>query len=721
MKQIELADLDIPRKFLDSFRKDNISKLYPPQVEAIQKGLFSGGNLVLAMPTASGKTLLATLAMIKHLTSHNKKAVYIVPLIALANEKYNYYKNLFGDSFKVAVSVGDLDSKGPWLKDYNVVVATSEKLDSLIRHDANWIRDIGLIVIDEIHLLNDAGRGPTLEILISLLRKLLPKAQILALSATIGNSSELSRWLDAELVTSTFRPVTLYEGVCFQSKIKFLDKPALKLDDIAEEGIVQDTIKNLKKQALIFVSSRRNAEGLAERLSHIVGAWLTPKEREKLKSISQLALKRLEVPTRQCKRLSLVLRNGVAFHHAGLISKQKILIEDNFRQGNIKLIVATPTLAFGLNLPAFRVLVRDLKRYYAGRGSCYIPVLEYKQFAGRAGRPQYDKFGEAILLAKSEQEADEFFEQYISAEPESIESKLAQEATLRMHTLSLISQGFCNSCKSLLEFLSTTFFGFQYDNIYLIEEKIAAILNDLKTWDFIYSEKDKIKPTALGKRISQLYLDPKSAHFFIECLKNAQNLGMTELGILQMISYVDEVHPLLSVKTKDLELLTDVVSRNKEKFLIDVPLFYDEDYSDFLRSVKTSLCFFEWMNEKTEDKLLDTFQVTPGELHGKLEVADWLLYCILEIVRLIKYQTVMSHFRRLRVRLHYGIKEELLELVSLRDIGRVRARRLFNAGIRDFSMLRSAKREKLKNILGPNISEKVLRQVVPKETLVKRW
>jgi helicase len=120
------------------------------------------------------------------------------------------------------------------------------------------------------------------------------------------------------------------------------------------------------------------------------------------------------------------------------------------------------------------------------------------------------------------------------------------------------------------------------------------------------------------------------------------------------------------------------------------------------------------MDEKGEDGLLDTFQITPGELHAKLEIADWLMYCVSEIARLLKHQAILTYLRRIRVRLHYGIKEELLELVSLRDIGRMRARRMFNAGIKDFSVLKKTHIKRLENILGPNISRKVLQQLEQK-------
>src|SRR3989338_1558793 len=157
----------------------------------------------------------------------------------------------------------------------------------------------------------------------------------------------------------------------------------------AAVNLALDTIAK-GKQAIIFVNTKRSAESLAEKIS-----LKTAIKEEKLASE---ILHVLSSPTRQCQRLSNIARKGIAFHHSGLVSGQRKLIEDNFRRGAIKIIAATPTLAIGVDLPAFRVIIRDLKRYGLW-GMDYIPVLEYEQQSGRAGRPSYDNYGEAIIIA----------------------------------------------------------------------------------------------------------------------------------------------------------------------------------------------------------------------------------------------------------------------------------------------------------------------------------
>lgn len=211
---------NIPQELYKILEKE-IIKLRPAQEKAIKKGLLDRKNLLVCTPTASGKTLIAELAALKSIIEGNGKAVYIVPLKALASEKYKDFKKRYGNVAKIALSMGDIDSSDSYLVDYDLIITTSEKLDSLTRHHAPWLSLVSVIIIDEIHLLNDTNRGPTLEILITILRQLLKKVQIIGLSATIGNSEELAEWLKAELVIDNWRPVKLHKGVYLDGEVEF--------------------------------------------------------------------------------------------------------------------------------------------------------------------------------------------------------------------------------------------------------------------------------------------------------------------------------------------------------------------------------------------------------------------------------------------------------------------------------------------------------------------
>ncbi|MBC8500957.1 MAG: DEAD/DEAH box helicase [DPANN group archaeon] len=211
----------IPKKVFSVLKKRGFEELRPCQTKSINKGLFKDKNLLVCTPTASGKTLVAELAILNAIFHDKGKIIYVVPLRALASEKYKDFKKLYEKHFRIAISSGDIDSADSYLARYNLIITTSEKLDSLLRHRAHWISQVKVVVLDEIHLLTDPSRGPTLEILITVLRKLLPKLQIIGLSATIGNPKELAKWLSAELVLDHWRPVRLDKGVYLHDEIEF--------------------------------------------------------------------------------------------------------------------------------------------------------------------------------------------------------------------------------------------------------------------------------------------------------------------------------------------------------------------------------------------------------------------------------------------------------------------------------------------------------------------
>ena len=217
---LESIQKELPNELFNILDKE-IKELRPAQEKAVKHGLLNNKNLLVCTPTASGKTLIAELAAIKNILEGKGKAIYIVPLKALANEKFKDFKKRYGHIVRIALSIGDLDSADPYLADYDLIICTAEKLDSLIRHHTPWLSSVATVIVDEVHMMNDVSRGPTLEILITILRKLLKNMQLIALSATIGNPEELAEWLDAELVIDNWRPVKLHKGIYLEEEIEF--------------------------------------------------------------------------------------------------------------------------------------------------------------------------------------------------------------------------------------------------------------------------------------------------------------------------------------------------------------------------------------------------------------------------------------------------------------------------------------------------------------------
>lgn len=706
---MKIESLDLPDEVKRFYLDSGILELYPPQAEAVEKGLLKGRNLLAAIPTASGKTLLAELAMLKSIQAGGK-ALYIVPLRALASEKFRRFQEFAELGVRVGISTGDYDQRDEGLGVNDIIVATSEKTDSLLRNETAWMRDISVVVADEVHLIDSADRGPTLEVTLAKLRKMNPSCQILALSATVGNADELAAWLEAELVVSEWRPTELLEGVLLNGIFYCKDKEKLVEQPTKDEAInlVLDTLKE-GGQCLVFESSRKNCMAFAKKAASTVKKMSSIENREALARIADEVLENSETDT--STTLAACIRSGTAFHHAGLTTPLRELVEDGFREGKIKLISSTPTLAAGLNLPARRVIIRSYRRYSSENGMKPIPVLEYKQMAGRAGRPRLDPYGEAVLLAKSNEEFIFLFENYIEAEAEDIWSKLGTENALRTHVLSTIANGFARAKGELMEFLEATFFAFQYSNFGL-STVVDECLGFLRK-EGMLEDSEALVPTSFGKLVSKLYLDPLSAAIIAKGLREAENL--TELTLLHLVCSTPDMR-LLYMRSQDYQDINDYVMAHAGEFAKVPNPFNITEYEWFLGEVKTSLLLLDWIRERSENDICSKFGIGEGDIRAIADIAEWIMHVAAQLARLLDFKGV-KEASELEKRIHYGAGPELMELLDIRSIGRVRARKLYEAGFRSTADLSGASPEKVAVLMGPKIAEKIFKQIGRKEAV----
>jgi helicase len=717
---VKITDLSIPESVKEIIIRSGIIELYPPQEEAIKAGALEGKNLVLASPTASGKTLVAEFCALKHILEKNGKIVYLTPLRALANEKFDEFKKYAsiskadGKRVKIGISTGDFDSSDPWLERYDIIITTNEKADSLLRHRAKWMDEISLIVADEVHLLNEAERGPTLEVVLARLMQINPNMQILALSATINNVEEIAGWLKADYVTTEWRPVLLKEGTLLHEEIQFRDGDARKIERKTRDSTINLALNTVKSggQALIFGSTRKSAVMLAKKVASEMAEVLSKPAKRSLEHEAERILAAGE-RTRISESLAEVVKCGTAFHHAGLGGGHRKIIEDSFRQGKIKVLTATPTLAFGVNLPARTVVIHDYRRYEPGYGFYPISVLEYKQMAGRAGRPKYDKFGEAILIAKTADEADYLMESYILAKPERIWSRLAVERIMRSHVLATIAADFAHTERGIYDFFGRTFYAYQYD-VSAIKSIVAKILKYLYDEEMINVTGENIFATKFGKRVSELYIDPVSAVIIRDALRTTPTC-LTDLSLLHMIAHTPDMGPILRPFSRELDEIAVFMEEHREEFLVDVPSEWEDRiaYEQYLGEVKTAMVLKTWIEEKSEDEIIEKFRAQPGDLYRTIENAKWLLYATRELAVLFGNKQVLPQTLELIERVEKGVKKELLPIVKLEGVGRVRGRILYNAGYKTIDDIKIAKLEDLVNLplIGPKLAKKIKEQV----------
>ena len=806
LEMVDLRDFQIDERLKKMLEENwGISQLFPPQARALPNSL-DGRNLMLAIPTASGKSLVAHITMAHRLSNDLKgmRGVYIVPLKALASEKFRELSEICKSvDLRVGLAIGDRSSENNFVEDSDVLVCTSEKLDSMLRSNPSLMDDIGIVVADEFHLLQDPSRGPTLEILLSRIRHRVEGAQILALSATVGNANDLAEWLDADLVKSEWRPIALYSGTLTGLDLRYhsvespggdfsLPEPK-RLDGGVNKNLhsVLDDTTEMSKQMLVFVASRSSAQKEARELSKHVKSKLDAGGHNFSDSVTESwdemanSLSVRESGSVTAKALANAVRGGVGFHHAGLTSSQRRVVEEGFRTGNLLCIVATPTLAQGVNLPASRVVIRDSRRWstVAAR-SMPLPVMEVRQMMGRAGRPGFDDFGESFLVSKSKQDENSLIDLYLKGEPEDVTSKLAnpgaqnaeEDGALLAHILSIVATAGIDDRDAISRFLSKTFLSSQMnpetleartdDVLYWLcengmierrgeskqvenrikESKTAEREEDwqdeMPSWansataipglDLIpkeeaprrltprrgpaifgfkkasmYKPSDSFipepaamtyAPTQLGARVSRLYLNPISGRIIQDGLRKAigiisgeDNVGqVSPLSLLHLASCTPDFLPLWPRKN-DYGAIQEVLHGREREFLSTTTDLEEE------RRMKGALVVNSWMDEDSLDSIENDWGVQAGDLRSRVELIEWLLYAMRRILsededlgrmdrsaHKILYESIDEVHRRVR----YGCKADILGLVAIRGVGRVRAREMSDTlGVNDASDL----------------------------------
>ncbi|TMI45813.1 DEAD/DEAH box helicase [Candidatus Bathyarchaeota archaeon] len=716
---MNIRDLPIDKQVIELLAKEGLDELYPPQQHAIEAGVLNGKNLVLASPTASGKTLVAELCILQHVLEHRGKAIYLAPLRALASEKfkefqrYSAIKKPNGDHVRAGISTGDYDGSDPWLGRYDIILCTNEKADSLLRHKAPWMSELTLVVADEVHLLTEQERGPTLEVVLTRLTEINPNIQVLALSATVRNAEEVGSWLKAGSVTTDWRPVPLREGIYHDNQVQFRDgasRAILSGTKTPSLDIALDVLST-GGQALIFTETRRSAVEMGRKASVAVKSRLSKPEERALSTIAERILSTGE-KTRLGEALAMQVAAGAGFHHAGLAGIHRGIVEDAFRDGRIKVLAATPTLAAGVNLPARAVVISSYERYEAGYGRYPISVLEYKQFCGRAGRPKYDKFGEALLIARNPDEAEWLMENYVLAQPEKLWSKLAAERVLRPHVLSTVAAGYAHSEEGLYNFFARTFYAHQYGPR-LIKGKIGDILRFLFKEEMVLMEGKELSASRFGKRVSELYIDPMSAVILRDGLYNRAK-KMTDLSILHLISKTPDLSPRPRPRGREFDKLSLLAEQRSDEFTYLIPTQFEDPvaYEEFLGELKSAQVLSDWIDERTEDQILETRRVEPGDLLRLVQGSEWLILATQELGRLFGHKDLLAPLEMLKVRLAKGVRPELVKLTTLEGVGRVRARMLYDAGLKTIEDIKERSLEQLMSIrtIGPSLAKKIKEQ-----------
>ena len=799
-----------------------IFKLREIQKEAIQKGLFFQKSFLVCAPSGSGKTLIGEVCAVNNVFQRFGKSIYLVPYKALATEKYFHFKKSYERfGVKTELSIGDYDVDDDKLEQADIVVTTYEKMDSILRnfYDKDWIFDITTIIIDEIHIIGESDRGPRLESLIVRMNEFLRNPQIIGLSATIANPEFFNDWLSSlgnqtTLIFSDERPVPLHYRIeVSQNKDSTIKK------------IVKSTLED-RGQILIFLNRRKATQQVAQNLKNLIKVHISENELKACKNIGD----KLNTIKGRHNELKKVVKCGVAFHHAGLLSKERRLIEDAYRKHMLKVICCTTTLSAGINVPARVVIVKDFKKYVTsghnirnfkgfyenGDGFSYFKAFsanEVFQMLGRAGRPGLDEVGYGTVLVKDVNERDWVEDRYFQNSFPSktylpkyndLVSGLNRVNTLREQVLLRVYEEKGITLTKLKEFFQKTYFWYSIkdkmkaqnipiDQLLMIKEitpkNILKLHSDPQKVNKLTNNHHQIKIMKLNGSTISGYIKTDFGVFLCEfdidlgirCSCGFENgisdnyandqfsfefcdhitaflLHLIELPDKNFQKYVNDIVPKsvknqyilnylfekgLILKREDGTLkcsqfgkliirlylypISGVLIRYKLE-QVEIESFQDVVKAAYevlkaegrTRNYKLLQPVLEWCDEEPLDEILERHKIMAGDLYSVRDNLERIITFIGIIAMHLsesdfnlqdKLINIAEMAETLKIRMHYGIREELFDLVvRLNNVARIRARILYNAGYHTATQVKKENPYILnrKTGLGINMCKKII-------------
>ena len=665
-----------------------IKEFNPAQKAVIESGyLEDKSNYIISIPTASGKTVLGILPALKTILNGGK-AVYAAPLLSIQNEKVKEFKAFEEHGIKVG--------KHPSNSDLSVMVF--ESFDALTRFSWNVLREVDTLIIDEFHMIGEYSRGPTLESAITRAKIINPSLRIIALSATLKNIDEIEQWLDGKTVEHDYRPVPLNKEVLDAEMFNTKNK-----NDVIVK-IVEKAIED-NSQALSFVSTRRFTESLATYVAKKIDKKTTKEQKHKFKQVADKLLevpkKKGSLPTTTCLKLAEAAEKGVVFHHAGLFNEQKEIIEDEFRNGNILMITATPSLMYGVNLPSKYVVIRDHTRW-TSNGPASIPVFDYEQMSGRAGRPQYDDVGYSYLVAKTMDEAFDLEARYIDGEIELTNSKLIDNKdAIYKQIIAQIASSLSKNLDDLNDFFGKTLYGFQMKN----NPSMSMFAQDSLNWELesalefllqngiIRATPEGLKTTDFGNLIAKSNYAVETAVKIKEYVSTMEKLNTAE-----MIYALAETPDLPLISFKGRKSKDPVRDKLSECGLFAVDIGNPE---------ATAVSLIEWIDERNEYEIENAYNVYSASTRRSAYEASRLVKFTKNTLEVLGNYSNLKDMDYLSARLYYGVKEDIIPLVvGVKRLGRKRARLLMKTFGDNLSEASEKDLQKVEGI-GPKLAGKV--------------
>lgn len=738
-QKLKLETWGLPQSILKQYARKGIIEMFPWQVECLCcPRILNGGNLVYSAPTSAGKTLVSEIICIKTVLERRKKVIFVLPFVSVVREKMFYFQEIFrGSKVRVDGYMGGHSAPGGF-RSLDLAVCTIEKANSLVNRlmEENELANLGAIVVDELHLLGDPHRGYLLELLLTKLkymslRKSEINIQIVGMSATLPNLTLLSTWLDADLYKTSFRPVPLEEFIkignsMFDNNLKLVRKiePEVSIKNDTEDIVYLclETIAN-GHSVLIFCPTKAWCESLAQTvacefrtigLGRDVNATesLPFKLRQQLNAdkIAECLEQLRNCPVGLDSSLGRVVSFGVAYHHAGLSMDERDIVEGCFKNGTLRVLVATTTLSSGVNLPARRVIIRS--PVFQGRP---IDILSYRQMVGRAGRMGVDSAGESIIICQKTEQR--IVSSLVCSSLKPIESCLGHgdlSASLKRAVLEVIASKVATTPADLELYTNCTLLASSRAESENIVDPVSACITFLKENELIRLQVDDegilcYTPTPLGQACLSASIHPDEGLRLFQELQRARQCfvlenelhlvyQVTPLNVADQWGNIDWMHVLALWEqlTPDLRRVGELVGV-EDRFIVramrgTVNLKLEKQRQKLMvhRRFYTALALHDLVNEVPLNKVAVKFNCSRGMLQSLQQSAATYAGMVTSFCNRLGWSSVELLVDQFQDRLHFGTHRELLDLLKVPSLNGPRARALHNAGITSLSELTTA-------------------------------
>ncbi|MGB8658392.1 MAG: DEAD/DEAH box helicase [Candidatus Zixiibacteriota bacterium] len=727
MKVEKMVRYGIPDSVIESWKRTQGEDLLPLQAAAVTKhNLLNGQSLIICAPTSSGKTFCGELAAVANLFKR-KKVIFLVPLKAIAEEKYSDFREKYAPlGIKVVISTSDRqeDDRDIDKGNFDLAIMIYEKFNQLLIRNLDLLSVIHLIVVDELQMIADPSRGPVLELALLKIKNSKYSPQILGLSAVLKDVDQLSGWLGCQLLFEKSRPIELLQGVLLNGEFHYRKydsgeegtEQLMPLDSEESHRILFANMGKLLQdgeQILVFLNSKRISEDCALLFSE--EAKLHPC----LSAID--ALSQLENTTLKEKLISC-LNKGIAFHNADLTFDERKVVEHFYLKGEIRAIFSTTTLALGINLPARTVFI-ETQKYEAGEYSgkaVMLPISwsEYENMSGRAGRfGLQEDFGRSIMIAQNKFQFDALWEGYIEGEEEEITSQLSEKAVGDV-ILDLVVSGEAKNLTELKQIIESSLGG---KPIAEDAEVLAGALEELIAEELLAKSEEALLPSKLGTLCALKGISIHTGIRLKRRLKRSCDFDVfTWLFSCLNTKDSDDIYVNVSFSEQQNRVYEHALNErygNVQPLADEIKSLLDSrtgfSAADTKR-VKLAFILSEWITPESTFDLESKYSCRSGQIEQIGKRVSWLLDAAGGIARVLNSDKRLVHFlKRLSLKVNFGVDDAGVKLARLRvpGLGRDYVWALTRKGFCSLRQIRDAKAEELERVIPGKVAQRLKERI----------